>query len=114
MPRLLHAERHSRGTDRRVLLKRSEHIGGAWLLPALGDVLDDPTPMVRIGVDALPDRVDSLRGRELAMIAIDAIARRDPSVPAFRPSFEISRAVRYTDGQAREARQWLRDLPPAP
>jgi hypothetical protein len=102
------------GETRKTMLDRSERIGGAWLLPALDPVLDDLTKLVRVGVDARPDLIDSLRARELAMLAVDAIAKRDPSVPPFEPSFAISRSVQYTDAQAAEMQRWLRRLPRPP
>jgi HEAT repeat protein len=104
----------SRGAQRKVLLERSERLGGVWLLPALDPMLDDLTKLVRVGVDARPDLIDALRARELAMLAVDAIAQRDPNAPPFAPSFAISRSVQYTDAQADEVQQWLRALPRPP
>jgi HEAT repeat protein len=104
----------SREAERKRLLERSERIGGVWLLPALDPVLDDLTPLLRVGVDARPDLIDTLRARELAMLAVDAIAKRDPSTPPFQPSFTISRSVQYSDAAAHEVQQWLRGLPRPP
>lgn len=107
------ALRSATGEALRVLLERCAFVGGPWLLPALDPVLDDLTPLVRVGIDGRPDLIDALRARELAMLAIDAIARAHPAL-GFSPSFPISRAVHYDDAQAAEVQPWLRGLPRPP
>ena len=104
----------SRGNHRKTLLDHCDYVGGAWLLPALDPVLDDLTPLLRVGADGLPDFIDSLRGRDLAILAVAAIHAQSPTSPPFQPSFPISRSVNYSDAQAAEVRQWLRTLPKPP
>ena len=78
------------------MLEYAEAIRAAWLLPALGQLLDDRTEIRWIGVDGLPGP-KSLR---VADIALNLIAE----ISGHRFSFPVAPNVNYTDAQLAEAR----------
>ena len=97
--------RASAGRDRLRWLQHAEFVAQRWLLPALGEVLDDQTPVLRVGVDARPDRIDALRACDLAL---NLIAR----ITGARLSFPVTLARNYTDAELDEARRLVRATPP--
>lgn len=97
----LHA---SQARVRARYLEYCEYIHAPWLLKPLLPILDDKTPMVRVGVDARPDLIESLRACDLAINLIAAISGR-------KFSFAINRATNYNDTQLTEVRRYVQGLP---
>lgn len=95
----------SEGQDLLRWLQHAERVAGRWLLAPLGRILDDPTPVLRVGVDARPDLIQALRACDLALILIAKIANA-------RFSFPVTRDHNYTDAELDEARQLVKAQTP--
>ncbi len=93
--------KQSRNDERRKLLEMAEKIGGPWLFPALLPVLDDTTPMIRIGVDARPDLPDALRACDLA---VRLVARFSGHRFTFSPDLPPN----FSPAQLEEVRNYIR------
>lgn len=74
-----------------------------WLLPALAPILDDKTPVVRIGVDGFPGQPEHLRACD---VAVNLVAE----ISGHHFSFRIAGNVNYTDAQLEEVKAFLRQL----
>ncbi len=94
----------SRGLERKAWLDYCEYIDQPWLLEPLSKVLDDPTPVLRVGVDARPDLIESLRSCDLALNLIAHLANA-------RFSFLVNRAKNYSPAELDEARRFVGSLP---
>lgn len=94
---------HSSGRDRSRYLEYVEYINASWILPDLVFLLDDETPVMRIGVDAMPELPHYLR---VCDIAINLAS--DISGQSF--SFPISGSINYTQDQRDEVTNYLRSL----
>lgn len=90
----------SNGRGRLPWLELSEYIGQTWLLPALGRVLDDPTPVVRVAIDSRPDMIQALRACDVALVIIAQITGATFSFP-------VTRAQNFTPDQLDEARRFV-------
>ena len=97
---LLHA---SRGRDRGRFLEHGSYLAERWLLPALAPLLDDLTPLLRIGVDGLPGP-EYLRACDMAL----NLAAR---ISAWGFSFPIDGATNYSAGALAEVRHFLEAIP---
>jgi HEAT repeat protein len=87
----------STGRDERLRwLENAERVGDRWLLPALGQILRDRSPVLRVAVDELPDPTESLRACDLALNLIAKITRA-------KFSFPVTGDQNYTDAQLQEA-----------
>jgi HEAT repeat protein len=80
-------------------LEHAEDIHAKWLVPALVPVLDDKTPLVRIGVDGIPRLPQHLRACD---IAVNLIAK----ISGHKFSFPIAGNVNYTDEQIAEVKKF--------
>jgi HEAT repeat protein len=78
-------------------LEYAGEIKAKWLVPALVPILDDKTPVVRIGVDGLPNHPEHLRACDIAVNLIAEISGH-----AF--SFPIAGNVNYSDAQIAEVK----------
>jgi HEAT repeat protein len=96
--------RASSGPDRKRLLDLAELIHQPWLLKPLAAVLDDPSPMVRIGIDGRPELPDTLRACDIALVLIAEIAEA-------RFTFPVNRATNYTPEQLAEVKAYVAGLP---
>lgn len=94
----------SKQQERARYLDYSQLIHAAWLVKPLAPILDDKTPMVRVGVDARPDLIQDLRACDLALNLIVAISRRTFSFP-------VNRATNYSDAQIAEVRSFAQRQP---
>jgi len=90
----------SRNRDRARYLEYAGLIGQPWLLPALLPILDDRTPLVRIGVDGMPHLPENLRACD---IAVNVIAR----ITGHGFGFRIAGNVNYTPEQIAEVKALL-------
>lgn len=88
------------GADRARYLEYASYLHAPWLLRPLLPILNDKSPMIRVGVDARPDLIDSLRACDLAVILIAGIAQ-----PKF--SFMVNRMTNYNDDQLAEVRRFV-------
>lgn len=93
--------KQSRNEERRKLLEMAEKIGGPWLFPALLPVLDDTTPMIRIGVDARPDLPDALRACDLAVRLVVRFS-------GHRFTFAQEMPPNFSPAQLEEVRNYIR------
>jgi hypothetical protein len=90
--------------ERLRYLEYAQYIHAAWLLKPLQPILDDKSPMVRVGVDARPDLIQNLRACDLAVNLIYSISGRTFSFP-------VSSDVNYSDPQIAEVRTYVQRLP---
>ncbi len=97
---LLH---ESRGRDRGRFLEHGDYLNDRWLLPALAPLLDDTTPLLRVGVDGLPGP-EHLRACDLA---VNLVAR----ISGWGFSFTIGGRINYTPGDLAEVRHFLDAIP---
>lgn len=81
-------------------LEYADEIKAKWLLPALAPILDDKTPLVRIGVDGLPELPYHLRA---CNVAVNLVAE----ISGHPFSFRVAGNVNYSDEQIAEARAFL-------
>jgi HEAT repeat protein len=88
----------SSGDERLRWLESADRVGQPWLLRALAKVLGDPTPVLRVGVDARPDLIEALRACDLALVTIAKITQA-------KLSFPVTGAENYTPAQLDEARR---------
>jgi HEAT repeat protein len=88
----------SKGDDRARWLENAELVAEPWLLSALGQILSDRTPLLRVGVDARPDLIQALRACDLALLLVAKIT-------GARFSFPVTRDHNYTDVELQEARR---------
>ncbi len=95
----------SAGPDRLRWLENAELVAQTWLLPALAEILDDKTPVLRVAVDAHPELIQALRACDLALILIAKIT-------GARFSFPVTRAHNYTDAELDEARRLVKAAAP--
>jgi HEAT repeat protein len=95
----------SEGDDRLRWLENADLVAQPWLLPALGKILDDPTPVLRVAVDARPDLIQALRACDLALLLIAKITGARFSLP-------VTRAHNYTDAELDEARRLVKASKP--
>jgi HEAT repeat protein len=79
-------------------------IKAKWLVPALAPILDDKTPLVRIGVDGLPSQPEHLRACDIAVNLIAEISGQ-------KFSFPIAGNVNYTDEQISEVKAFAEKQP---
>lgn len=93
----------SKNRDLARYLEYAGEIKAPWLLPALLPVLDDKTPLVRIGVDGLPNQPEHLRACDIAVNLAAEISRQ-------RFSFRVAGNVNYTDAQIVEVKAYLATL----
>jgi HEAT repeat protein len=84
-------------------LEYAGEIKATWLLPALLPILDDKTPLVRIGVDGLPNQPEHLRACDIA-VNLTAEISRHPF------SFRVAGNINYTDAQIAEVKAYLATL----
>jgi hypothetical protein len=97
--RNLHA---AKDRDLARYLEYAGEIKAKWLLPALLPILDDKTPLVRIGVDGLP------RGRQPEHLrACDIAVNLVAEISGHRFSFRVVGNVNYTDEQIAEVKAFL-------
>jgi HEAT repeat protein len=94
----------AQGAERKRYLDGVAYLGQPWVLKALLPLLDDGTPVLRVGVDARPDLIDSLRACDLAVVLIAEIAQAGFSFP-------VNRAKNYSEAELAEVRTYLRGLP---
>ena len=94
----------SRGRERSRYLEYCAYIDAAWLLKPLAKILEDTSPMVRIGVDARPDLISHLRACDIAVNLVASIGRTSFS-------FAVNRATNFTPAQIAEVRVFLDKLP---
>jgi HEAT repeat protein len=94
----------SRGRARKRYLDHAEYVHAPWLLKPLGKILDDKTPVLRIGVDGRPELIDSLRACDLAVNLIAEISGKTFSFP-------IALAENYADEKLAEVRAYVDALP---
>ena len=73
-----------------------------WLLPALLPILDDKTPLVRIGVDGEPSQPEHLRACDIAVNLVEDIS-------GHKFSFPVAGNVNYTDAQIAEVKAFLEE-----
>ena len=95
--RNLHA---AKDRDLARYLEYAGAIKAKWLLPALLPILDDKTPLVRIGVDGLPQQPEHLRACDIAVNLVAAIS-------GHRFSFRVAGNVNYSEEQIAEVRAYL-------
>lgn len=98
--------RESSGQDRVRFLAYCEWLNNRWLLRPLLPLLSDTTPAVRVGVDARPDLIDSLRVCDLVVNLIGAVTQH-------KFSFPVNQATNYTVAQMEEVGTFVRSLPEA-
>ncbi len=89
--------------ERARFLDYCSYIGAPWVLPPLIPLLDDETPMVRIGVDALPRAVHYLRACDLVVELVVALSGQPFS-------FAIGGPTHYDHPQREEVRHYLKTL----
>lgn len=89
----------SRGRDRLRLLEEAREIGERWLLRPLELLLDDLTPVLRIGVDGKPGP-ETLRVCDIALEVIVEIT-------GWRLSFPVDHRTNYSEAQRAELRGYL-------
>jgi HEAT repeat protein len=97
---LLHASRYR---DRGRFLEHCDYLNDRWILPALEPLLDDPTPLLRVGVDGLPGP-EYLRASDMAL---NLIAR----ISGWGFSFPIGGRINYAPHELAEARHFLQGIP---
>jgi HEAT repeat protein len=97
----------SNGRGRVPWLELSEYIGQTWLLPALGRVLDDPTPVIRVAIDTRPDMLQALRACDVALVVIAQITGATFSFP-------VTRSQNFTPDQIDEVQIFVEAQAPAP
>lgn len=91
--------RNSRDRERKRFLEYAEYISQTWVVAALAAVLNDKTPILRIGVDGLPGAVpEYLRACD---IAVNLIAK----ISGATFSFPVNGRTNYSDAQLQEVRQ---------
>lgn len=95
----------SEGDDRLRWMENADLLAQPWLLPVLGKILDDPTPLLRVAVDARPDLIQALRVCDLALILIAKIT-------GVRFSFPVTRAHNFTPAELDEARRLVKASKP--
>ena len=91
----------SRGKDRARMLEYARQIKGPWLLPSLRTILDDETPLVRIGVDGMPDLPEHLRACDIAVNLIAQITSKTFS-------FKVAGNVNYSVAQRAEVKATIK------
>jgi len=94
-----HGLHDTEGMARKSWLDLVEEIGQPWLIAPLAGALGDPAPIIRIGVDALPDFPDALRACDLAVNLIAKIAARSFS-------FEMTDAKNYSAEELDEVKRF--------
>ncbi|WP_394838685.1 HEAT repeat domain-containing protein [Pendulispora rubella] len=87
------------GMARKPWLDLAEYIEQPWLITPLGVVLDDPTPVLRVGVDARPDLIQALRACDLAVVLIAKLG-------AATFSFPVTRAKNYSAEEISEVKRF--------
>lgn len=92
--------KRSHRRDRARYLEYCEYIHEIWLLEGLSEVLDDPDPMIRIGVDGLPDYPEYLRAND---IAVNLIA----SLTEHKFTFDIAKNKNYNALEIDEVKRFL-------
>jgi HEAT repeat protein len=81
-------------------LEYCDYIHQEWLVKPLAPILDDPSTMIRVGVDARPDLIEYLRACDLAVNLIASIAK--PPL-----SFQVNSATNYTPQQIAEVKRFV-------
>lgn len=94
------ALRGTTGPARLRYMELAEWIHEPWLLPALTEILNDPTDILRVAVDARPDLIQALRACDLAVVLI-----ADLTAATF--TFPVTRAHNYTSSELDEVRASL-------
>ncbi|MFO0758088.1 MAG: HEAT repeat domain-containing protein [Byssovorax sp.] len=93
----------SRGRDRGRFLEHCAYIDDRWVLPALEPVLDDETPMLRVGADGLP-------GPEY-LRACDMTVNLVVKISGYGFTFPVGGRVNYPPGSIEEVRSFLQGIP---
>ena len=81
-----------------------EYIHAGWLLKPLEPLLDDKSAMLRVGVDARPDLIDSLRTCDLVVKLVAEISNH-------RFTFATDHGQNYSESQLAEVRHFLNSTP---
>lgn len=94
----------ARGAEQRRFLEYVAYQDDPWPAKHLAPLLDDETAVLRIGVDARPDLIDTLRVCDLALVLAVTLA-------SLRPSFPVVRAKNYGHAERDEVKALLARLP---
>lgn len=89
--------------ERARYLEYCRYIHAPWLLRPLLPLLDDKTPMVRIGVDARPEWPEYLRACDIVVNLVASISKHSFSFP-------IAGNTNYSDAQLAEVKAFLQSL----
>ena len=93
--------RNAKGDRLKRHLEYVDYINQEWAAKALGPVLLDKSPLIRIGIDGLPDLgPGSLRACDIAVNLIAKILKKTFSFP-------VDGKTQYTDPQLQEVRNSL-------
>jgi HEAT repeat protein len=93
--------RNAKGDRLKRYLDYVDYINQEWAAKALGPVLYDKTPLMRIGIDGIPNLgPGNLRACDIALNLIAKILK-----PTFK--FPVDMKTNYTDEQLQEARRVL-------
>lgn len=92
------------GKDRVRFLEYCQILQAPWLLKPLLPLLNDKDPAIRVGTDARPDLIDTLRVCDLTVNLVALISGR-------KFSFPINRATNYQPQQIDEVREFVRNSP---
>lgn len=95
----------SRGRTRGRFLEHAAYLHAPWVIRALGPVLADRTPLLRIGDDGVPGP-EYLRACDLAVNLVAEIS-------GWHFSFPVARAVNYSDADLAEVARFV-DATPNP
>lgn len=95
----------SRGRERGRFLEHAAYLHAPWVVRALGPVLADPTPLLRIGIDGVPGP-EYLRACDLAVNLVAAIS-------GWHFSFPVGRNINYSAADLAEVQRFV-DATPSP
>ena len=95
----------SRGRDRGRFLEHADYLHAPWVIHALRPVLDDLTPLLRIGIDGVPGP-EYLRACDLAVNLVAAIS-------GWHFSFPVDRNINYSAADLAEVQRFV-DATPNP
>jgi hypothetical protein len=88
--------RNAKGDRLKRYLDYADYIGQEWAARALGPVLHDKTPLLRVGIDGVPGAVN-LRACDIAVNLIAKILK--PTL-----NFQVDMKTNYSDAQLQEVR----------
>ncbi len=84
-------------------LEYAELIGAPWVLKALLPLLDDATPVARVGADGRGEVPEYLKARDAAVNLATAIAKR-------KSPFKVDAGTSYGEPEVEDVRRFLKGL----